>query len=142
MVQRRTFLKGGVATVLLAGLIPARLRGSGPYDPAAEGFSHAGFESLLHGWFHVDDGAWKAVELVEVRAEGVWHADYEQFSLHFRGAAREAIAAGTYALAPERGDAFEAYLEPAGDDGSDTFYVACFGVARPRPQVISCGTAA
>lgn len=137
-MDRRDFLKSGVAVLVTAGLSPWLVASSGA-PAGAGGFSKAEFQALLHTWFHVGGPAWQPMELVDVR-DGLPSLRAEQFTLVFRGSPVAPLDEGTYTVAPPQGSAFELFLQPAGGDAAGPTYAATFSLLQAQGP--SCAPAA
>jgi hypothetical protein len=127
-LDRRDFLKGSAAAIVLAGVAPW-LAGAGS-GTGAGGFSEAYFQGLLDEWFQVDGGAVPSVQLVGVQG-GPRNARADQFTVVFLGGASQPLAEGVHALAPPAGDAFALFLQRAADTGAGPTYRASFSLLRP-----------
>jgi hypothetical protein len=127
-LDRRDFLKGSAAAVVLAGVAPwlsAASAGSG-----SSVFSEAYFQGLLDAWFQVDGGALPSLQLVAVHG-GPATSRLDQFTVVFLGDASQSLAEGVHALAPPSGDAFALFLQPAAETAAGPTYRASFSLLQP-----------
>ena len=137
-MDRREFLKGSSAAVVAIGLSPWLIAGTSATGGGA--LSQADYEALENSWFHVGsaDEGWQLLELVNVRDDGS-NARAEQWSVFFRGDPGMQLDEGLHTLVPPDGSELELFLQPAGDDGTGTFFAARFNRLRIVPA--SCAPA-
>jgi hypothetical protein len=132
-MRRREFLKAGAGTLLLG---PFALGGTGA-GSAADPYSRAFFEGRVGTWFEV--GPARYLQLVAVEA-GPPSIQLDQFTLAFRGDARDALPDGIQPLRAEGGEAVPLFLQRRLDDADGARYVASFAVVRPL-SLASCAQA-
>ena len=130
-MKRRDFLKAS-ASVLVLG--PFVIAGSGG---SADPYSRAFFTERVGTWFEVRPA--RFLELMAVE-DGPISAQLDQFTLLFRGDARDELTDSTPSLRAESGEAIDLFLQRRADDAADARYSASFAVSRPlRPA--SCARA-
>jgi hypothetical protein len=88
-------------------------------------------------WFEV--GPARYLQLVAVEA-GPPSIQLDQFTLAFRGDARDALPDGIQPLRAEGGEAVPLFLQRRLDDADGARYVASFAVVRPL-SLASCAQA-
>lgn len=126
MIERRTLLKGSLATLAVLSGSPGRLFGA---LPEAEAFSRARFEALKGTWFEVEAGGVQArVRLIEVHPCNAT-PELEQYSLVMHGPGAE-IGEGIHRVTPADGMPFEMHLRPL-DSSSEPSFTASFSHRRP-----------
>jgi len=130
-MQRRDFLKASASVLILGPFVVASSGTSS--DP----YSRAFFTERVGTWFEVRPACF--LELVAVE-DGPTSAQLDQFTLLFRGDARDALTDGTPLLRAESGEAIDLFLQRRADDGADARYSASFAVSRPL-RAVSCARA-
>jgi hypothetical protein len=129
-MERRGFLKGGTAALVLAGFAPVALFGGKTARGAASDFTKAWFDARTGEWFYIDAGSWQSVELVEVVGSNA-SPRLDQFTVTFRGSPNAEIQEGTYEVAPPDGASFQLLVQPAGSDANGSYCSASFSVFKP-----------
>jgi hypothetical protein len=129
-IERRGFLKGGTAALVLAGLGPVALFGGKSARGAPSRFTKAWFDARAGEWFHIDTGSWQSVELVEVAGSNAAF-QLDQFTVRFRGSPHVEFEEGIYEVAPPDGASFRLLVQPAGSDTDGSYCSASFSVFKP-----------
>jgi len=138
-IPRRSFLQGSTATLAAAALAPVGFFAGSAARADATAFTRLYFDERVGQFFHIDDGAWRSVELIHVVSHDV-SLRLEQFTVRWRGSPHVAIEEGIYNVAPPAGAIFELHVQPAGADSDGSYYEASFSIIKPI--VPSCaGTA-
>jgi len=130
-MQRREFLKAG-ASILLFGPFIVANTGVG-----ADPYSREFFTQRVGTWFEAGPALFVQLAAVE---DGPASLQLDQFTLAFRGDARDAFADGTRSLRAESGETLDLFLQRRADDATDARYSASFAVSRPITAV-SCAQA-
>jgi len=129
-VPRRRFLKGSTAVVATAALGPIAFFAGEPARADGPEFSQRYYEDLEGEWFTIDNGAWNAVQLIDVIPNLV-SPQAEQFTIRFRGSPHAEIEEGTYAIAPPYGSYYRLHILPAGSDRNGTYFESSFSIYQP-----------
>ena len=130
-MQRRDFLKASASVLVLGPFVIAGI------GTRADPYSRAFFTERVGTWFEVRPA--RFLELVAVE-DGPVSAQLDQFTLLFRGDAREALTDGTPSLRAESGESINLFLQRRADDAADARYSASFAVSRPL-KAASCARA-
>ena len=134
-VDRREFLKGSAAAIVLAGVSPwlvgTTSATGGPLP------TKAAFQGLVGQWFYVAGATPSPIQLVAV-VDGPASTGADQFTLVFNAPA-VSLTEGTFTVTPPTGDVFELFLQPGSGDGTTAATVrASFNLLQPAFTVPSC----
>ena len=128
MLARRTFLKSGTASLLLAGLGPILL--TGRRASASQSVpSYDEFAPQVDRWFQLRGESTHHLQLIEVEDRPV-DPRLGQFTLVFRGPANDPVAAGLYDVT-SRESAHTFFVQPAGGDAAGEYYLVHCSLIRP-----------
>jgi hypothetical protein len=127
-LDRREFLKGGAAALVVAGVSPWLVGASAGGTSAP--FTRAEYEAFTGQWFQVGGPAGVPLQLVAVE-DGPASAVLDQYTLRFRGGPGATLEEGTYEVSPPSGSPLPMFLQPGGYDGSEPRLHASFVEFRP-----------
>jgi hypothetical protein len=125
-MERRQFLQLSGAAVIATTLGPTVALSE------ADDLDRTTFAALQGTWFFFHDPSWKHYAFTHLQAveEIPLDLDVDQFSLLFSSNYKLHLPAGLYQGVSQSGLQFQAYMEPAGIDGPDDYYMAYFSLLR------------
>lgn len=127
-LDRREFLKGGAAALVVAGVSPWLVGASSGGMSAP--FTRAEYEAFTGQWFQVGGPTGVPLQLVAVE-DGPASPVLEQYTLRFRGGPGAALEEGTYEVSPPSGSALPMFLQSSGHVGAEPRLRASFVEIRP-----------